>query len=47
MAKKTNKIDDQFGQVEEALSKTEQYIEVIVNCPEVSISSHLPPSSAT
>ena len=27
MAKKTNKIDDQFGQVEEALSKTEQYIE--------------------
>ena len=27
--------------------KTEQYIEVIVNCPEVSISSHLPPSCAT
>ena len=27
MAKKTNKTDDQFAQVEQALTKTEQYIE--------------------
>ena len=27
MAKKTNKTEDQFAQVEEALTKTEQYIE--------------------
>ena len=27
MAKKTNKTEDQFAQVEEVLTKTEQYIE--------------------
>ena len=30
MAKKNNKTEDQFAQVEGALTKTEQFIEIII-----------------